>query len=82
MLSHDNVTWTSQITMHHYGWHRERLLTFLPMSHIAACIVDCFSPIFVGSEVHFADENVLKGTFVSKIIFKDVFMCTMYFCFI
>ena len=65
MLSHDNLTWTARIIMETYEWHNERILSYLPLSHLAACSMDCFSPLYVGSEVHFADENALKGTLVS-----------------
>ena len=65
MLSHDNVTWTSRISMEHYDWGNERLLSYLPLSHVAACLIDCYMTMYTGSEVHFADNEALKGTLVS-----------------
>ena len=66
MLSHDNLTWTARTSMEHYKWNREVLMSYLPMSHIAACMIDCFQAMYVASEVHFADKDALKGTLVRK----------------
>jgi long-chain-fatty-acid--CoA ligase ACSBG len=64
MLSHDNVTWSSRVSMEHYEWNQEKLLSYLPLSHVAACLIDCYMIMYVGGEVHFADKNALKGTLV------------------
>ena len=69
MLSHDNVTWSSRMAIEHYNWHEERLLSYLPLSHVAACLIDCYMAMYAASEIHFADQEALKGTLVS-----------MYFC--
>ena len=68
MLSHDNVTWSSKISMEHYNFKQERLLSYLPLSHVAACLIDCYMTMSVGSEIHFADSGALKGTLVSLFI--------------
>ena len=65
MISHDNVTWTSRISMEHYKWDQERLLTYLPLSHIAGQMIDCYMSMYSGNEIHFADSEALKGTLVS-----------------
>ena len=38
MLSHDNVTWTARIMREFYGqgWACEHLVSYLPLSHVAA----------------------------------------------
>ena len=64
MLSHDNITWTCRIAMEHYQWQQERLLSYLPLSHVAACNIDCYMSMSTGCEVHFADDQALKGTLV------------------
>ena len=68
MLSHDNITWTSRISTEHYDWGNERVLSYLPLSHIAACLSDCYTTLYTGSEVHFADSEALKGTLVRKYL--------------
>ena len=45
MLSHDNLTWTTRICMEQYNWHKERTLSYLPMSHVAG--------IFIGQSMSF-----------------------------
>ena len=73
MLSHDNVTWTSMMCMEHYGWHQERILCYLPLSHMAAIMIDCFMPTYAANEVHFADSEALKGTLVMNKM-KKIFI--------
>ena len=65
MLSHDNITWTARIGVEHYDWGNERLLSYLPLSHMAAIMIDCFMPTYAANEVHFADSEALKGTLVT-----------------
>ena len=65
MISHDNVTWTCRISMEHYNWQRERLLSYLPASHVAGLMIDCMMSMYSGNEIHFADSEALKGTLVS-----------------
>jgi len=38
------------------------LVSYLPLSHIAAQGIDIFSAIYCGAKVHFADAGALKGT--------------------
>ena len=64
MISHDNITWTSKMCMEHYQWHQERILSYLPMGHVAAHMIDCLMAIYAVNEVHIADEKVLKTTLV------------------
>ena len=65
MLSHDNITWTARIGAEHYGWEQERILSYLPLSHVAANMSNCFFALYAGNEVHFADADVLKTTLVN-----------------
>ena len=65
MISHDNVTWTSQIYVEHYERNHERILSFLPPSHIAGLMVDCLMAIHSADEIHIADSEALKGTLVN-----------------
>ena len=67
MLSHDNITWTSRIGMEQFNWNQERLLSFLPLSHIAGCMLDIFMAIYAANEVHFADKEVLKTSLVENL---------------
>ena len=65
MISHDNITYTSRISKEQYNWNQERLLSYLPLSHVAGQMIDLFIAMHAGNEVHFADSDALKGTLVS-----------------
>ena len=67
MLSHDNVTWTSRIGAEQYSWDQERILSYLPLSHIAGIMEDIFITIYAANEIHFADKEVLKTTLVDNL---------------
>ena len=65
MISHDNITWTARIYVEHYERNHERVLSFLPPSHIAGLMVDCLMAIHSADEIHIADSEALKGTLVN-----------------
>eukprot|EP01108_Squamamoeba_japonica_P000651 TRINITY_DN121_c0_g2_i2.p1 TRINITY_DN121_c0_g2~~TRINITY_DN121_c0_g2_i2.p1 ORF type:complete len:615 (-),score=359.65 TRINITY_DN121_c0_g2_i2:153-1997(-) len=72
MVSHDNLTWTAQamfgIMPPTFGASTEHVVSFLPLSHIAAQMLDIHMPIAVAAlypspcTVHFARPDALKGT--------------------
>jgi long-chain-fatty-acid--CoA ligase ACSBG len=64
MISHDNVTWTAHNICAHYMNlnHTERVVSYLPLSHIAAQLVDIFCMIHLGGCVYFAQPDALKGS--------------------
>jgi len=76
MISHDNVTWTTQVNLDHTPELTAgplRVVSYLPLSHIAAQIVDIHSPmggLLMGlpAEVHFARPDALKGTLKQTLI--------------
>lgn len=63
MISHDNIVFVSihfgQIIKSTSG---DRVISFLPLSHIAANTVDICGAIAAGFTVYLADRNALKGT--------------------
>ncbi|CAK9296945.1 unnamed protein product [Gordionus sp. m RMFG-2023] len=64
MISHDNLTWTSRqvAVMIKVRDHKEVLLTYLPLSHVAAQIVDMYLVMDTANTIYFAHPDVLKGT--------------------
>lgn len=64
MISHDNVTWTvgNVIDKLLHVNHEDRFVSFLPLSHIAAQIIDIYNPIRTGAAVYFAQPDALKGS--------------------
>uniref|UniRef100_A0A4W3IGX2 long-chain-fatty-acid--CoA ligase n=2 Tax=Callorhinchus milii TaxID=7868 RepID=A0A4W3IGX2_CALMI len=68
MLSHDNITWTSYCAGKMVGadilGEHERIVSYLPLSHIAAQMFDLWIPIRYGGTTFFADADALKGSLV------------------
>lgn len=65
MISHDNITWTTSCVIKRRLPaldHTERFISYLPLSHIAAQIIDIHAPMNLGSSVYFAQPDALKGS--------------------
>jgi long-chain-fatty-acid--CoA ligase ACSBG len=45
----------------------DRMVSYLPLSHIAAAILDIYGPLIVGFCVHFAAPDALKGSLVETL---------------
>ncbi|XP_028301449.1 long-chain-fatty-acid--CoA ligase ACSBG2 isoform X2 [Gouania willdenowi] len=65
MLSHDNITWTALSTCRHVRLTdatqaQESVVSYLPLSHIAAQMVDIWVTMRVGGATHFAQPDALK----------------------
>jgi long-chain-fatty-acid--CoA ligase ACSBG len=66
MITHDNITWTAHTLVDwaelniHKG--QEQLISYLPLSHIAAQMVDIHGPIHMGGCTWFAQPDALKGS--------------------
>ncbi|XP_019954091.1 long-chain-fatty-acid--CoA ligase ACSBG2 [Paralichthys olivaceus] len=72
MLSHDNLTWTALSTIRHVGLKdathtQEVVVSYLPLSHIAAQMVDIWVTMRVGGLTHFAQPDALKGSLVETL---------------
>jgi long-chain-fatty-acid--CoA ligase ACSBG len=67
MLSQDSVTFVIRSVHETYELGRERIVSYLPLSHVAACMMDIHHPILSQSTVYFADKNALKGSLVETL---------------
>ncbi|XP_078541334.1 long-chain-fatty-acid--CoA ligase ACSBG1 isoform X2 [Lissotriton helveticus] len=72
MLSHDNITWTAAHAsragnMMPAEVQQETIVSYLPLSHIAAQIYDLWTGIKWGEQVYFADPDALKGSLVNTL---------------
>ncbi|XP_078266035.1 long-chain-fatty-acid--CoA ligase ACSBG2-like isoform X2 [Rhinoraja longicauda] len=73
MLSHDNLTWTAHTAGVSVGTSKdisERVVSFLPLSHIAAQMMDLWIPLTFGGTVYFAQPDALKTSLMETL--KDV----------
>ncbi|XP_042336359.1 long-chain-fatty-acid--CoA ligase ACSBG2 [Sceloporus undulatus] len=72
MLSHDNITWTARAGGQFVGVttateQQEVVVSYLPLSHIAAQMIDIWLPITFGMQTCFAQPDALKGTLVETL---------------
>lgn len=72
MLSHDNITWTAAHAsragdMQPAEIQQETIVSYLPLSHIAAQIYDLWTGIKWGEQVYFAEPDALKGGLVDVL---------------
>jgi long-chain-fatty-acid--CoA ligase ACSBG len=63
MISHDNVTWTAANICRLLSITAEdEIISYLPLSHIAAQLVDMHGPMACGAQVYFAQPDALRGS--------------------
>ncbi|KAM9384981.1 long-chain-fatty-acid--CoA ligase ACSBG2 [Pholidichthys leucotaenia] len=72
LLSHDNITWTAFSTSRHVNLSnateaQEVVISYLPLSHIAAQMVDIWITMRIGGRTHFAQPDALKGSLVETM---------------
>jgi len=71
MISHDNITWITKNVVDIIELNAsDRLVSYLPLSHIAAQMIDIHAPIICGASVYFAQPDALKGTLSNTL--RDV----------
>ena len=62
MITHSNITWTAQATAQTCaGTSDERLISYLPLSHIAEQIISLHAPMQMGACTSFAESLDLLG---------------------
>ena len=64
MISHDNLCWTSAVMLSTLRplTTEDRIVSYLPLSHIAAQMLDLHCPMATGSQVWFAKPDALRGS--------------------
>lgn len=64
MLTHDNITWTAQAQLSTMVkvTNEDCFISYLPLSHIAAQMLDMHCPIMTGAQVWFAQPDALRGS--------------------
>ncbi|KAM4855504.1 long-chain-fatty-acid--CoA ligase ACSBG2-like [Urocitellus parryii] len=72
LLSHDNITWMAGAVVRDLELtatpeHQEVVVSYLPLSHIAAQMMDMWVPIKIGAVIYFAESDALKGTLVHTL---------------
>uniref|UniRef100_A0A673IEQ5 Long-chain-fatty-acid--CoA ligase ACSBG2 n=1 Tax=Sinocyclocheilus rhinocerous TaxID=307959 RepID=A0A673IEQ5_9TELE len=72
MLSHDNLTWTAfatgrDVSLTDADKLQEVVVSYLPLSHIAAQMIDVWLPMKAGGVTYFAQPDALKGSLVNTL---------------
>ncbi|XP_050626223.1 long-chain-fatty-acid--CoA ligase ACSBG2 isoform X3 [Macaca thibetana thibetana] len=69
MLSHDNITWMAGAVAKDFKLTEkdEMVVSYLPLSHIAAQMMDIWVPMKIGALTYFAQADALKGTLVNTL---------------
>ncbi|XP_061528355.1 long-chain-fatty-acid--CoA ligase ACSBG2-like [Phycodurus eques] len=69
MLSHDNVTWTAQRAGDMVGlrYAEETVISYLPLSHVAAQLNDMYLTMRFAATTYFAEPDALKGSLVTTL---------------
>lgn len=70
MLSHDNIAFDVRAitkSLERIVVGSEVLVSYLPLSHVAAQTVDIYTMAYVAGCVYFADKDALKGTLVKSL---------------
>lgn len=65
MATHDSLIWTARQTqamIYDANVPQEHMISFLPLSHIAAQMLDLVGPLASGATVWFAQPDALKGS--------------------
>lgn len=66
MITNDNITWTvdtmTLASRKSYLDETEVMISYLPLSHIAAQMLDMHVPIKTGMQIYFAQPDALKGS--------------------
>lgn len=64
MISHDNVTWTTKVLLDSYLHvnHTDKIISYLPLSHIAGQVIDLHVPMYLGACTYFCQPDALKGS--------------------
>jgi long-chain-fatty-acid--CoA ligase ACSBG len=70
MLSHDNYTWINTVLKGKLPFDQPspRIVSFLPLSHVAAQYADILLPLGLGAHVFFADAMALRGTLIDYLL--------------
>ena len=65
MITHDNITWSCKCFADTYGCFvpgTEKIVSYLPLSHIAGQMLDTFLQIHLGGATYFAQPDAFKGS--------------------
>ncbi|XP_063995713.1 very long-chain-fatty-acid--CoA ligase bubblegum isoform X2 [Diachasmimorpha longicaudata] len=71
MLSHDNLIHDAMLIRDAVPKSNEieTVVSYLPLSHVAAQVIEIFTSLWMEATVYFADKNALKGSLVETLVY-------------
>ena len=69
MISQDNITWIIKVSQDVFQWQldKESCVSYLPLSHVAAQVIDIYLTMYGGATVWFADKDALQGSLIDTL---------------
>ena len=69
-ITHKNIAATVEGVIDRFKMKQleEKIVTYLPLSHIAGQAMDIYCPLYCGAQVHFARPDALKGTLKNTLL--------------
>ncbi|XP_030048666.1 long-chain-fatty-acid--CoA ligase ACSBG2 isoform X2 [Microcaecilia unicolor] len=68
MVSHDNLTWSIRTFGNMMGLGEDEVVvSYLPLSHIAAQVYDLWMTMIFGGTTYFAEPDALKGSLITTL---------------
>jgi long-chain-fatty-acid--CoA ligase ACSBG len=69
MLSHDNLVWVTKMGLKTVDleYEAEAIVSYLPLSHVAAQVLDIYIPIQRAATVYFAQPDAMKGSLAETL---------------
>lgn len=68
MISHDNITWTAAVAIDAFKLtENDDIISYLPLSHIAAQMIDIHAALATGLTIWFAQPDALKGGLINTL---------------
>lgn len=68
IITHENVSYTADRMTKLYGLNNEKVVSYLPLSHIAASMIDIFCQFYHEGTVYFAKPDALKGSLKDTLL--------------
>lgn len=66
-ISYENISFTCHRMSNIYDLNNERIVSYLPLSHIAASMLDIFLHFYHRGTIYFAKPDALQGTLVDTL---------------